>query len=156
MFTIIEEYKRFRKVTFYTLRYEDSELSETDKFIERFMSDENYKDDFDEIHRYIEKIGEEIGAISMFFRFEGKAGALPPKWCQNKLRLYCIRITDNIVILANGGIKSTQTAQGSGDLSMKFHFTNKAANEINKCIAEGQIIINEITASLEGDLELYY
>ena len=155
MFTIIEEYKRFRKVTFYTLRYEDSEFSETDKFIERFMNDENYNVDLDEIFYQINDIGENSGAEQKYFRHEGKAEALPSKWSENRLRLYCIRLTDNIVILANGGIKSSQTAQDSRDLSMKFHFANKAAHEINKCINEGQIRINVGLSSLEGESELY-
>ncbi|MCH8318555.1 MAG: hypothetical protein IIA88_08670 [Bacteroidetes bacterium] len=156
MFTIIEEYKRFRKVTFYTLRYEDSELSETDKFIERFMNDENYKVDLDEIFYNINDIGENRGAEQKYFRHEGKAEALPPKGVQSKLRLYCIWLTDSIVILANGGVKSSQTAQDSRDLSMKFHFANKVANEVNKCIAEGLIRINRNSSSLEGELELYF
>ena len=37
--TLIEEFKCFKKVTFYTLRDEDNKLSETDKFIERFMNE---------------------------------------------------------------------------------------------------------------------
>lgn len=152
---LIKEFKRFKKVTFYTLRYEESNISETDKFLDRFMNNTDFKEDFDDILNYIEEIGER-GAEAKYFRFEGKAEALPPKWSQNKLRLYCIRLTDNIVILANGGIKSSQTAQDSKDLSMKFHFANKAAKELTECIMTGQIKINHEKRILEGEeLELY-
>ncbi len=37
---VIEEFKEFDKVMFYTFRFEDSELSETDKFLKRISEDE--------------------------------------------------------------------------------------------------------------------
>lgn len=59
------------------------------------------------------------GALERFFRNEGrmkdnvKALAIDSR----KLRLYCLRISDQILILGNGGIKSTRTYQENELLS---------------------------------------
>ena len=59
------------------------------------------------------------GALERFFRNEGtikdhvKALAIDSR----KLRLYCLRISDQILILGNGGIKNTRTYQEDSTLS---------------------------------------
>ena len=59
------------------------------------------------------------GALERFFRNEGrmkdnvKALAIDSR----KLRLYCLRISDQILILGNGGIKKTRTYQENEVLS---------------------------------------
>ncbi|MBQ3689926.1 MAG: hypothetical protein II937_08745 [Bacteroidales bacterium] len=59
------------------------------------------------------------GALERFFRIEGKmsdrvsALALDSR----KLRLYCLRISDQILIVGNGGIKTTRTYQEDETLS---------------------------------------
>lgn len=59
------------------------------------------------------------GALERFFRNEGKmhdnvkALAIDSR----KLRLYCLRISDQILILGNGGVKNTRTYQENEKLS---------------------------------------
>lgn len=59
---------------------------------------------------YIEKI-KENGVLERYFRPEGKPAqkitAIPVE--TNKLRLYAIRLSDNILIVGNGGHKKTKT-----------------------------------------------
>ena len=54
-----------------------------------------------------------VGALERFFRPEGTMNdnvhALPIE--SGKLRLYCLRLSDQIVILGNGGVKATRTYQ---------------------------------------------
>lgn len=53
------------------------------------------------------------GALERFFRPEGKMNdnvhAIPIEG--GKLRLYCLRISEQIVILGNGGFKNTKSYQ---------------------------------------------
>jgi hypothetical protein len=144
-------------VKFYTVRWDNTLLSETDKFFQRFLETEslqNYREDFDEIVALIRIMGEQVGAAERFFRFEDAAQALPPKSTvyvrqllvtdgQNTLRLYCTRLRDNIVVLFNGGIKSSQKVSNSPDLAVKFREAQHFAKKIDKAIQEKDILIDE-------------
>ena len=63
--------------TFYTVRWEDTTLSETDKFFQKFRYDEQLKNSLRELASFLEEvIGDEHGALEYFFRFENAAQAL--------------------------------------------------------------------------------
>lgn len=59
------------------------------------------------------------GALERFFRIEGRmsdhVSALSID--SRKLRLYCLRISDQILILGNGGVKLSRTYQENEKLS---------------------------------------
>jgi hypothetical protein len=147
----------YPRVKFYTVRWDETPLSETDKFFQRFLETEslqNYREDFDEIVALIKIMGEQVGAAERFFRFEDAAQALPPKSTvyvrqllvsdgQNTLRLYCTRLRDNIVVLFNGGIKSSQKVSDSPDLTTKFREAQHFAKKIDKAIQEKDILMDE-------------
>ena len=61
----------------------------------------------------------------------------------NPLRLYCYRISEQLVVLFNGGLKSSQDAQDSKDLSMKFHDANQYTKGIIQALNEGMILIED-------------
>lgn len=60
--------------------------------------------------RFVEQILSN-GALERYFRREGKMGdsvvVLPV--LKSKLRLYCLRLTDKILILGNGDVKRSRT-----------------------------------------------
>ena len=130
-----------KQCTFYTVRWEESRLSETDKFFLKYESDRNFKRPLQELAMFIsKKIGDELGALKDFFRFENTAQALPPSGTHKvegiyinygnfPLRLYCLRISENLVVLFNGGEKTSNTAQ-RGKTSMAFHEANFFAKKI--------------------------
>ncbi len=74
--------------------------------------------DFQRIIVALEKIIER-GALERFFRIEGKmndhVSALSLD--SRKLRLYCLRMSDQILILGNGGVKTTRTYEEDETLS---------------------------------------
>lgn len=156
---ILEEFDaEFPYVTYYTVRWEGDELSETDKFIERFQADIDYKEEYDEIAELLRLMGEEHCALDIFFRrFEDEASALPPSrvvqlalnYGGNRLRLYCIKITDHIVVLFNGGIKSARTAQESPDLVNKFRDAKTFASKIWTEIHNEMIVVDDPRHSLK-------
>ena len=61
----------------------------------------------------------ENGVLERYFRREGKFSdrvcALPID--SGKLRLYCLRLSDKILILGNGGIKSSRTYNEDSELN---------------------------------------
>ena len=143
------------KCTFYSVRWDESEVSETDKFFERYESNDNeFHVSANELLALIlDAIGDKYGAIDDFFdRFENRAQALPPKSKRSlleiyeiglyfPLRLYCYRINESIVVLFNGGRKNTQTSQES-EASMKFNEAQRFSKAIAEGLQEKMIIIS--------------
>ena len=154
-YVLIEEFATdFPLVNFYTVRLEDAELSETEKFIGRFLEHREFKRDFDTIMAWLEKMGNDLGARRVFFRDEEGANALPPRkgileqytpafveFAQ--LRLYCVRVSDQIVILLNGGIKTSEKVQDSPDCIAHFRFAVQFCKLLDEQIREGSIKIRE-------------
>jgi len=117
--------------TFYTVRWVDEELSETDKFFVKYENHSTFQRPLQELAKFItKKIGDEMGALEDFFRFVNAAQALPPSGTYKvediyidygnfPLRLYCLRISETLVVLFNGGEKTANTAHG-GKTSMAF------------------------------------
>jgi len=105
----IELYEEYEAVNFYTVKFE-YEKTEFDKFLDAFIDNPKYKRDIDRILSNIKQISQR-GALERYFRNEGKYSdgvyALPVFSC--KLRLYVLRISDEVLILGNGGIKLTAT-----------------------------------------------
>ncbi|MBA3900674.1 MAG: hypothetical protein H0X62_10775, partial [Bacteroidetes bacterium] len=106
----IKLYAEGDNVNYYTIQFEN-EISETQKFFDNF-EEEEYEKDIKTILAIMEKISESR-AVERHFRMEGKirdsAVALPGNLYSSNLRLYCLRISDKIVILGNGGLKKTKT-----------------------------------------------
>ncbi|MGY6560667.1 MAG: hypothetical protein ACXITV_01030 [Luteibaculaceae bacterium] len=140
------------RCTFYTVRWENAELSETDKFFDKYDSDVNFERPIQELAVFLtKKIGNDKGAMEDFFRFENTAQALPPSGKHKvgeitinfgnfPLRLYCLRISEGLVVLFNGGEKTSETAQ-RGKTSMAFHEANQFAKRILEAIQQNEIYI---------------
>ncbi|GGI58484.1 hypothetical protein [Winogradskyella haliclonae] len=149
------------KVAFYTVRSdEESEFSETEDFLIR-MRQSDYVQQFHELMEFtFEIIGNQTGAHEDWFnRFERVAEALPPKkdWktkqqahtneinfdiFNNKVRLYCLRLSDSVVVLFNGGVKlTTGRAEDDPNVSIHFRQANTYAQRIYDAISDGTIDI---------------
>jgi len=143
-------------VTFYTVKWDGSELSETDKFFDRMKAIPEMKHSLQQLAKLItEVIGNTYGAHDAFFnRFENRATALPPKgkikiseleldFSGFPLRLYCLALSEELVILFNGGIKDGQTIQENKDiLSMKFYEANEFAKRIFAALNSEEIQVD--------------
>lgn len=135
-------------VSLYSICFENDKLSEFEKFIEKFKKDATINNDYKVILTALSKILED-GALERLFRPEGKMSDNVCALSVNskKLRLYCLRISENILIIGNGGVKSTKSYQEDEELYgyvMDLQaFDNLLQNEINK----NNIIIvkNELT-----------
>lgn len=127
--------------TLYTVCKEGAEHSETDKFFLKARKNEKLKRNFQELATFItEIIGDQDGALDIYFRDERIAHGLPPKKTVEKdkvtffhmdypLRLYCLRISHEIVVLFNGDEKTSDAAQ-DGKTSMAFYEAQQFAQRI--------------------------
>jgi len=145
--------------TFYTVRWvanDEDAPSETDKFFDNYATPEHLlEEQAIQLFRLItESVGNKYGATDDFFdRAENKAQGLPPKpkqWVEEikdmgvnfPLRLFCYRITEQIVVLFNGGIKDNDTVQESKNLSMKFYEAQTFVKKIEEALHSKMIEVS--------------
>lgn len=136
-------------VTMYTIQFTGEELSEYEKFVQRFKDSAELKRDYQIIIYALSKIANN-GALERYFRPEGKMNdnvcALPVD--SGKLRLYCLRITDKILIIGNGGLKTTKTYEESEELLGYVIDLQKFDSLIKSEVANGSLTISE--TDIEG------
>lgn len=106
-----------RNCTLYTIQFITEDKGEYLRFYNRFKDDATYNEDLARIAKFVESIAD-LGALERFFRPEGKMSdrvcALPVT--KSKLRLYCLRLSNSILILGNGGVKKTRTYDEDDEL----------------------------------------
>lgn len=109
----IQEIEQTETAGLFTIYFEGYDETEFDK------DDAERKRDLQVILNAIQKMLTASGFLERFFRPEGKMNdhvvALPIE--RGKLRLYCLRMSDSVLIVGNGGIKSTRTYGEKADLS---------------------------------------
>jgi hypothetical protein len=117
------------KVAFYSflIKGSDDPQLEIEKFYARFV-EEPYAAAAEDIKGLIQGMAQEYGANERFFRKEGDSHAMPSHvYNRPLLRLYCLRCCDKVVILGNGGIKTSGKTQGSPDCYPHFLVMNAIA-----------------------------
>ncbi|AUP79132.1 hypothetical protein [Flavivirga eckloniae] len=147
------------KVTFYTIRKEGAEFSETEIFF-RKVYESDYKEDVQKLaHLLSNQIANKYGAHEKYFnRHERLATALPPKkynpfkkekaisFAHSPLRLYTLKVSESVVVLFNGGLKFTKgSAQEDSNVSIHFHEANECSRKILEAIKEGMICLSHKT-----------
>ena len=105
-------------VGLFSICFDGSKESEFEKFLNEFKDNAIYNKDFNIILLALSKIIDK-GALERFFRNEGRMNDNVQALAidSRKLRLYCLRISDQILILGNGGVKTTRTYQEDNKLS---------------------------------------
>lgn len=130
--------------TMYTIQFLSDDRSEFEKFISKFRQDAELNPDFQAIMRFVEQILAN-GALERYFRREGKMNdsvvALPV--LKSKLRLYCLRLTDRILILGNGGVKRSRTYEEDETLRGYVIDLQKFERLLKQEIRSGNVEITE-------------
>lgn len=121
----------------------------------RISMENNLKEpEFEQIISWIDRIGEK-GALERYFRPEGRqrddVWAIPIE--TSKLRLYLIRLSENIVILGNGGIKTTRTYNEDEALKGYVELLQSVNRFINSRIKNGKVQV--LQKQLFGSLNFY-
>lgn len=98
----------------------------------------------------------DYGAFERFFRPEGKMNdrvcALPV--LRSKLRLYCLRLSDSILILGNGGVKKTKTYNEDDALKGYVITLQRFDTLLKEGVKEGSIAVSENTIETDKTFDL--
>ena len=142
--TTLEMVARSGKVSLYSISFEKDRTTEFERFMLKFESESSLNRDFLRIIYALQKIMEE-GALERFFRPEGSMKdsvcALPIE--SGKLRLYCLRLSDQILIIGNGGIKESRTYQEEKTLLGYVMDLQKFDSLLKQCIEKGWLSVEE-------------
>ncbi len=146
---LIEEHEA---VNFYSIMLEGEELTELEKFFDKFPVGCEYDEEMDVIVAWLDRIGE-TGALERYFRPEGKYGdgvsAIPIE--SGKLRLYCLRLSGKILIFGNGDAKDTKSWQESETLSAYVQLLMDTSRFIASRVRDGKLLL--VDKEIVGDLQ---
>lgn len=141
--------------TIYTLQFLRDEESEFEKFVSKFINDAEYSEDYSRIAAVVSRIARK-GAQERYFRREGgmrdSVVALPV--LSSKLRLYCLRLSDKILILGNGGAKKTRTYEEDANLKAYVMTLQKFEKLLKEGVNSGSVTITESTIETDNVFEL--
>lgn len=130
--------------TVYTIQFLSDDMNEFEKFVSKFRKDAILDKDFRVIAKFIDQILD-FGALERYFRPEGKMKdsvvALPT--LRSRLRLYCLRLSDKILILGNGGVKSTRTYEEDESLKGYVMTLQNLEELLSDGVKDGTIVITE-------------
>lgn len=144
-----------KSCTMYTIQFLSDNDSEFEKFYAKFKDELEYNEDFQRLLNILGRIAD-FGALERFFRPEGKMNdrvcALPV--LKSKLRLYCLRLSDKILILGNGDIKKTRT-YNEDDVLKGYVITLQNFDRLIKDgVKEGSITITETQIDTDNTFDL--
>lgn len=136
--------KEAKNCTLYTIQFLSEDNSEFERFYNKFKDDVEFNPDLMRIVGFLGRIAD-FGALERYFRPEGKMNdnvvALPV--VQSKLRLYCLRLSDKILILGNGGKKRSKTYEEDNELSGYVLTLQNFDQLIKEGVNDGSIIVTE-------------
>lgn len=155
---LIELLEDGEKVSLYSPHFEGEDYSEFEKFLLTYK--DTYPDDVRQLVYRLDIIKRD-GARDMHFRYEGsrrdRVMALPSHLETTSLRLYLLNIQAKILILGNGGLKSTATYEEDENLHRQVKLLQKIDIEIkqrerNKVIVvTGTELLGELSFTIDDE-----
>ena len=145
------------KVGLYSIIFENNKESEFREFLLKYKDNSRLNKDYRAIITAINLIITN-GALERYFRVEGKmndrVAALSID--SRRLRLYCLRISDQVLILGNSGEKGSRTYEESEDLNGYVMDLQRFDELLKMAQKQGNIKIeqNIITGIEEASFEL--
>lgn len=141
--------------TIYSIQFLSEDESEFERFYAKFRNESVYNEDFERLLNIIGRIAD-FGAFERFFRPEGKISdrvcALPV--LKSRLRLYCLRLSDRILILGNGGVKTTRTYNEVDTLKGYVITLQNFDKLITEGVKNGSIVVSENTIETENTFDI--
>lgn len=144
--TTVELVEQSAKVSFYSISFQMDRTTEFERFLAKFEEEAEFNEDYQKILAALEIILDK-GALERYFRPEGamKDNLCAPPLESGNIRLYCLRISDEILILGNGDRKTTRTYQEDTRLLGYALDLQKFDRLLKDDIEEGIVIIEERT-----------
>src|SRR5690606_26420437 len=147
----------YDKVAYYSVAIvdgDDEQPSYFQKFVDRHQEENKRK--LNHLLSWLQQIGKAYGAKPSLFREEREAQALPPKGVNrrptyiemgepaiNNLRLYCYRLSERVVFLFDGDVKTADAAQDCPQVRPHFRMANQLARAINEAFKQQDIEWND-------------
>lgn len=139
--------------TIYTVIRHGETDTEARKFFAKHLADPKCRAATKDLINWISEVIGEDGALPELIRSEDAAHAIPQKgeryvggqwidFTSLKVRVYCLRLTNDVLILFNGGEKTHQTARG-GKTKGSFDDAQLFAEPIWKAYTEGILYVEE-------------
>jgi len=139
------------KVSLYSPKFEGEECTEFEKFILTYA--ESHPSDLQQLVYRLDVIKRD-GIEDRHFRYAGSKSddvmALPSHLETTSLRLYCLNLDYKVLILGNGGLKTTRTYEEDAQLNKCVETLQKIDIEIREC--ERQRIVTIKGCKLIGNL----
>ena len=131
-------------VGLYSIWFVNDQESEFHKFLQKFKDNAELNKDYQTILHALDRIIAN-GAFERNFRYEGKVrdNVVALSIDSKKLRLYCLRISNQILIAGNGGVKNTRTYDESEELCGYVMDLQKFDELLKQAQEEGSIIIEQ-------------
>lgn len=146
----IQSVRQTENAGLFTICFEGESFNEFQKFIVKGHENATLQPDLQKILNAIQHMMNAMGFLERYFRPEGKmrdrVTALPLQ--SSKLRLYCLRLSDSVLIVGNGGPKSTKTYEEDPELNGYVIQLQKLDDLLRLAESKGEITIE--TATLSG------
>jgi hypothetical protein len=144
--TTVELVEQSEKVSFYSISFQMDRTTEFERFLSKFEEEAELNEDYQRILAALEIILDR-GALERYFRPEGTVRdnlcALPLE--SGSIRLYGLRISDEILILGNGDRKTTRTYQEDARLLGYALDLQRFDRLLRKDLEDGFVTIEERT-----------
>lgn len=115
----IQSVRQTENAGLFTICFEGESYTEFQKFIIKGNENATLQPDLQKILNALQRMMDAVGFLDRYFRPEGKmrdrVAALPIQ--SSKLRLYCLRLSEKVLIVGNGGPKTTKTYNEDPELN---------------------------------------
>ncbi len=131
-------------VSLYSISFSFDGTTEFERFLEKFERQAVWNKEYQKVLYAISLILDN-GALERYFRPEGKINdrvcAIPVE--SSNIRLYCLRISNEILVIGNGDVKKTVTYEDDPKLLGYVMDLQKFEALLNKDIIDGIITVKE-------------
>lgn len=146
----------------FSIRIDNDKFTEVNKFFIMFKDtgDPFLKDDMNKIVNGLSQIANN-GALERFFRYEGTMSdrvvaiplyIIPRDHSQHgTLRLYCIRVSDKLLIVGGGGLKTSRTPEEDQVLSTHVQTLQSIDRKLGAI--GGEIDLNDTLFNLTVEID---
>lgn len=142
--TTLELLEQSEKVSLYSISFAMDRTTEFERFLCKFEEEASFNTDYQKILSAISIILDK-GALERYFRPEGMKEddlcALPIE--SGTIRLYCLRISDEVLVIGNGDRKRTKTYEQDTRLYGYALDLQKFDKLLRRDIEDGIVIVEE-------------
>ncbi len=148
-------------IRFFTVRFDENELTQFELFLNKEFSADPHKKELEILFSSLKEM-KTRGAKKFYFIEEQAANYMPVVSTgmkdKNKkdwgIRLYCIRLRDDLVILLNGDVKTSHNPLECPNVEKHFKNALKIAKKLDQSLISREIDYNDDNPFLSFTIEI--